>query len=498
MKQASLIVKEKIRGDFQRNYPNIAREIKNIVASQSETYVELHNGSKITIVPASDGGRGMRSTLNIYEEFRLIKKEVLDSVLSPFLISRQAPYLKNPEYSHLIEEPKEIYISSAWFRFEWIWDELKKVTKSHLRGEPAGVIAFDYLTAIAHGLKSKKQMQKERMKSDEVTFMMEYENIMFGENENAYFKFDMLKKNRTIKRAFYPFRNDQLNLKKNPNDIKRIDGEVRILCADIATRKGKENDNSILGCIRLLPTTKGYEREVSYMESHQGENTVSQALRIKQLYNDFNADYIVLDLQNVGAAVFDILGTVTRDDERGIEYEAFTVFPHKSLDKGLIEELQERTLAVNAKPVIYPIRATAELNNDIAVDFRDKLQRGHISFLIDENEGEDFLSAKRGTEFTDDMDINLKVWYLQPYRQTTEFVNETVNLEYKILNGKVKLEEPRSGRKDRYTSISYGSYFASLLEQELLKEHEEFDFKDFMMLSGDSSGGGWAGFDVFK
>ena len=95
------------------------------------------------------------------------------------------------------------------------------------------------------------------------------------------------------------------------------------------------------------------------------------------------------------------------------------------------------------------------------------------------------------------MDINLKVWYLQPYRQTTEFVNETVNLEYKIQNGKVKLEEPRSGRKDRYTSISYGSYFASLLEQELLKEHEEFNFADFMMLAPESSGG-WAGFDVFK
>ena len=161
-------------------------------------------------------------------------------------------------------------------------------------------MAFDYVTAMFHGLRTKKQLKQARAISNEVSFMMEYENIMFGENENAYFKLDMLKKNRTIKRAFYPFRNDQLNLKKNPNDIKRVDGEVRILCADIATRKGKENDNSILGCIRLLPTTKGYEREVSYMESHQGENTVSQALRIKQLYHDFNADYIVLDLQQVG------------------------------------------------------------------------------------------------------------------------------------------------------------------------------------------------------
>ena len=114
MEQAGLIVKDKIKGDFQRNYPNVAREIKNIVSSKSEHYVELHNGTTIKVIPAADTARGNRSTLNIYEEFRIIKKEVKDSILAPFLFSRQPPYLKNPEYAHLIEEPKEIYISSAW------------------------------------------------------------------------------------------------------------------------------------------------------------------------------------------------------------------------------------------------------------------------------------------------------------------------------------------------------------------------------------------------
>ena len=39
---------------------------------------------------------------------------------------------------------------------------------------------------------------------------------------------------------------------------------------------------------------------IPYMESVQGGDTTRQALRIRQLYEDFDADYIVLDLRNAG------------------------------------------------------------------------------------------------------------------------------------------------------------------------------------------------------
>ncbi len=466
---------------LRNDYLNIAREIKEFKINQSDWYCSLHNGSTIKVVSCAESRRGERSTFTIGEEFRIMDKQKYDSIVKPFAYARQAPYLKNPKYSHLIEEPREILISSAYHKGLWWYEETITIIKMMMQGQNVGFIAFDYLITIKHGIKTPKQIVKERTLIDEITFMEEYENIPFGENSNSYFKLEMFKKSRNIKKAFYPLRKDLLDKKKNPNDIKRIEGEVRLVSVDVASRKGKENDNTIITVIRLLPTSKGYEREFVYMESHQGEHTGKQALRVKQIYYDFEADYIVLDLQNVGITIFERLAVLTKDEERGIEYDAFTVYEHKSLDKALIDELKEKTLAIKAKPIIFPITAYAKLNSDIAVDFRDKLQRNMCSFLIDENSAEDYLMLKN-KEFSNTMDINLKVWYLHPYRQFTEMVNETVNLEYSIVSGNIKIETATgNARKDRYVSCSYGNYFASLLENELLKEITQEDLSSFFI-----------------
>jgi hypothetical protein len=227
-----------------------------------------------------------------------------------------------------------------------------------------------------------------------------------------------------------------------------------------------------------LPTVKGYQREHAYMESYQGEHTGFQALRVKQLYYGFEADYIVLDLQNAGITVFEQLASITKDDERGLEYEAFTVYEHKSLDKSLIDELKEKTLSTKALPIIYPIQAYAKLNSDIAVNFRDNLQRSMCSFLIDEAEGENYLNLKN-KEFQGTEDMNTKVWFIHPYSQFSEMIRETVALEFSIVSGNIKLETIGSMRKDRFTSCSYGNYFADLLEKDLLKEKDDNDLSSF-------------------
>jgi hypothetical protein len=481
MKQAAIIFGKMAR--LKDDYSNIAREIQDFSDTQNNCRCVLHNGSTIKVVACQESGRGERSTFTIGEEFRIMDKQKFDSIVKPFAYARQTPYMKNPKYSNiksLIEEPRQILISSAYHKGLWWYKETLDTIKMMLEGKDAGFIAFDYLIAIKHNIKTKKAIARDRSTMDAITFLEEYENIPFGENSNSFFKLDMFQKNRNIKKAFYPYRKDNFDKKKNPNEIKRTDGEIRIVSVDISTRKGSKNDNTIITCIRGLPTAKGYEREHVYQESHQGEHTEKQALRIKQIYYDFEADYIVLDLQQAGITVFERLAVVTKDEERGVEYDAFTVFEHKSLDKSLIEELKEKTLALNAKPVIYPIMASAKLNNDIAVDFRDKLQRNMCKFLIDENDGEDYLMSKN-KEYLNTDDINLKVWYLNHYRQFTEMINETINLEYSLLSGNIKLETVGTARKDRFTSGSYGGFFISLLEQDLLKEQDsDTDLSNFV------------------
>ena len=95
--QAKLIVSEKIKNEIMRDSFTLSHEIKKIVDNQNDVIVHFNNGSTIKVVPATENARGNRGTVMIYEEFRQILKSVIDSILSPFLIVRQVPFMKREE-----------------------------------------------------------------------------------------------------------------------------------------------------------------------------------------------------------------------------------------------------------------------------------------------------------------------------------------------------------------------------------------------------------------
>jgi hypothetical protein len=467
--QAGTIISDKITS-LRDNYPNIAREIKTLTTNMNKWQVDMMNGSIIKIVAARDSSRGKRSTFTILEEFRLIPLAVLDSIIRPFSYIRQTPYLKMKEYSHLEEEPREVFISSAFHKNLWGYKETIKTIKDMLAGKNSGFIAFDYSVALNHHIKTRAGLIREISKMDSITAQEEYFNVPFGENSSSYFKLKMFERGRTIDKAFYPQRNLTYNAKKNPYNIPKSDGEIRIVSCDIAQRSGKTNDLALTSCTRLLPTHKGYQRELVYMESFSGENSIKQTLRIKQVFYDFDADVIVLDVQNAGISVLDLLGVITKDSERGLEYPAMTVMPHESIEDSTYQELYNRTLGVNALPVIYPISATAKLNSIIAVEMRDKLQKKMWGFLVNETEAEDYLIKSKPSEFLKNDDPEAHSFFMHPYIQTSLFVNECINLSMQLSAGNIKLVENPGNRKDRYTSVSYANHYISYLDAELMKQ----------------------------
>lgn len=316
--QAKLIVSEKIQKEILPRSPLLQQEIERTRDNQNEIEVVFRNGSSIIVVPANDNARGHRATVMIYEEFRMIEKNIIDSVLSPFLYIRQVPcVLENEEYSSLIEDPKEVYISSAWYKSHWMWNQMRIIVKDMLEKSSAILIGMDYSIALRHAIKPRSFLIKERNKLDRVAWAIEYENSMVSENAHAYFTYEMLNKNRVLKRPFYPRKNeDVFNKVKNRYAIPKQAGEIRIVSCDIAMVSGEANDNSIFTCIRALPESKeyktsdasgdrievkqGYRRQVVYMEPQDNLETSAQAIRIKQLFADFDADYCVLDCQNAG------------------------------------------------------------------------------------------------------------------------------------------------------------------------------------------------------
>ncbi len=470
--QAGLIISEKCKA-IHDEHPNVQRETVNIVTNQNKWEMTFKNGSKINVVVSGEGGRGHRSNVTVLEERRLIPNIIIDSIIRPFLVQRQPPYMKNIKYSNideLREEPIEIIITSAHYKTTEWYPETKKFLKQMANGDPdIKAIFFDYPISLKHNIKTKKQMIKEKQTLDPITFLMEYGNIPYGSSMLSFYKLGLF--NRIIKRSWRPIRDEVfITTRKNNYDIPKLTDEIRIVSADIAMRAGTTNDNTIIACARLLPSRKGWTTEIVYMESHNGKNTLSQALRIKQIFEEFQGDVLVLDIANAGISVFDALSSVTKDEIRGVEYQAYTVMDSPYVDIKTYIDLKARTLGQEARGCVFPIFASNQLNSAIAVEFRSRLKKGLVSFLVDDNTEEEFLIKSGNKDILDQEDTGIRAYLLQAHLQTSLFINEAIALEMVIQNGIIKLEEPEGARKDRYTAVSYLNYYVSLMDIDLLKE----------------------------
>ncbi|GAB6253559.1 terminase family protein [Bacillus cereus] len=471
--QARLIITEKIL-KLKNDSANVAREIVEFKTSANETYVLFTNGSKITAVPSSDNARGYRANILIVDEFRLISKKTIDEILKPFLnVNRTPPYLQDSKYAHLSEENKEIYISSAWYKNHWIWDSFKSYLNGMMAGKDYFVAVLPWQLSVFHRLLSKKRVEQQRTEEDfdQMSWDMEYEALFVGENENAYFKLDDIQKCRTLPKAFYPPTDrdfvEAKGTRKKLSNMPKQSGEIRIVSMDIAlmgSNKSVKNDTTAFTLMRLLPEGDEYRRDVVYMESLAGQHSESQAIRLKQLYYDFEGDYVSMDTMGNGIAVFDSCTKILYDKARDVEYPAWTVINDEAMD--------ERKMDKNAIPLIYSIKANAEINHKVATGLRSAFEKKKIRLLINDIEAKEDLIESKGYLKKSEEE---KVYLLKPYVQATALTNELVNLIYRVVSGNIKIEEVGTTTKDRYSSIGYGNYVATLLEQDILRTNLQND-----------------------
>ena len=108
------------------NSANLRAEIKKVQICQADAYIEFHNTSRIKVVTATDTGRGNRANILICDEFRMVPIVIINTVLRKFLTAPRSPkYLDKPQYKHLAERNKEIYLSSAWFKSHRSFEKAK-------------------------------------------------------------------------------------------------------------------------------------------------------------------------------------------------------------------------------------------------------------------------------------------------------------------------------------------------------------------------------------
>lgn len=461
-KQAVEVI-DKITGTLMNTSPFLKSEIKLIKNNQTEASIEFYNGSKIKVVTASDTSRGNRANVLVIDEFRMVSLDVITTVLTKFLTApRQPGYLSKPEYSHLKERNKQIYMSSCWYQAHWSYDQAKSYTANLLdERKKYFICGFPYQLSIKEGLIMKDAVEDEMSEStfDSVKWMMEMDCLFFGNAENGLYSYEEIAKNRKINYPCYP----ESELKKIGDKKLRIQpkvpGEIRILSADIALMSSKVNKNDATSIFlnQMIPSgNRGkYVNNITYSLSQEGLRTDEQALEIRKLIDEFDVDYLAIDTKGNGLGVVDALMADIYDPDTGIGYEALSCCNNK--------EIAERCKVSGAPKKIWAIMGSPEFNSQCALGLRESFSQSKTRLLVSEFDFEEVMQDVNGFSKLEPIDKErLKL----PYISTTMLINELVDLECEIKDKVVRIKEKANKRKDRYSSLSYNIFVANTLERE--------------------------------
>lgn len=479
VRSQSLNVLNKIIDEFYPKSQNLQNEIASFKIVPSEAYIKFKNGSIIKVVTAKDSSRSARAHLVIVDEFVQVKETIINTVLRKFKAGQRRPdFFDKPKYTdkqnvpkpkdwvHVPKEPnREVYISSAYYKYHYSWAKFNAFYKSMVKGESYFVCGFPYQLPVSAGYYPLSQIQEEMQEEnfDSVSWSMEMESMFFGESTSAFFSYKDVSTQRKLILPVYPKPYYELLGDPKIKYQKKKLGEIRLLGIDVATQGGSKNDATAISLLQMMPTNYGYSRSVTYMETIDGGHGQDQAIRIRQLYDDLDCDFVVIDCNGVGLSVFDELAQDQYDSERKIVYEAWSCIND--------EAMAARCRNPDAPKIMYSVKATAQFNSDAAVYLRDCMRRGKIRFLTDEADGKEWLNGSKAFQ---NLAVEDQVMYEAPFYQISAFVNEIVNLDYTLLNDKIKVKERSGARKDRYSSILYANFIAGEIEREHRNMEQEY------------------------
>lgn len=444
---------------------------------------EFDNGSKIIACALGESMRGQRSQIMILDEAAICSKTLYQQVAEPTLTQR----MWNGKPSDYAEEPKQIILSSAKSKTNWLWRYLVNAVNGYYKNGRVkyGFMCVDALSAVCAGIQSPNQYYQRKKNTDDLTFQTEYMNIFLGENENSLFKLSDFEDNQILETPFYPRSIDDI-LDNKENTYNYSDDYVRIVACDIALSGGNEDDAS---CFLLMSINKKTgSRKIEYLIPIQGLNTVNQVIQIKRLFYEYQAHYCVLDTKGVGQGIFDLLTTETTDANYGSIYPAWTVTQDSILQltsDTVINDKVQRTISENAQEVIIPFVGTSELNSQGHLSIRKALRDKYLSLLKDDYIMQEIIADKDPSFITKDSQEKANI--LMPFLQTRMLMNEAIALEMKITEtGLIKLQESsRTNRKDMYMTAMMANLVADKIQLKCQKDNneEEWTIEDWSFLS---------------
>lgn len=167
IKQANEVL-SKIQDELMPKSPLLRTEIKKCNVGQNDSTIRFWNGSWIKTRTSTQNARSARANLIVVDEFRMVDKTVLDTVIRKFLSDVRRPnYLNKPEYAHLLERNCEIYMSSCWWKDHWSWEKAVAYTMNFFDDtKKYFIVGLPYELSILEGLLMRDQVIDEMSEND--------------------------------------------------------------------------------------------------------------------------------------------------------------------------------------------------------------------------------------------------------------------------------------------------------------------------------------------
>lgn len=449
--QARMVIKQKIEGELAKN-PEVARDISfPIKTSQDDCIVNYKNGSSIRAISLGQNGkgdsaRGWRFQLILVDEARLVKSEILKTVVIPMKNTPRENAVKiHQKYPDTpLEESRMIYISSAWLKTCDLYQRFLDFYSKMTTGDPGYFVAsLDWRVGVDAGLFTEESIMREKDDPEMTTdkFIYEYEGTFVGSSNESYYPYEITSKCRVLDRC-------ELSQPKNCN-------YSYIITHDVAVSGKINSDNACTHIIKLVPKSNGtFSKDVVLTITMNGASLAEQRDLLRNLLHIRfpNTEKIVIDAQSAGQGLLSLLEEPwTTKNAKGETVE----YPPLICD----DDEETAILLPEALPIIRGITATNEFNITYYPYMKACFEDKSLRLLVD--------SSERDEDYKSEPQRYSAEEYMVHIEHDT-LVQELSNIKQSFTeNGRLVYDRiVKKKKRDRATSLMYGLSVVSEMEKQ--------------------------------
>jgi len=436
-------LKEKYE-ELIRFYPLLKEEIYQAKFSKDMAEIEFHNGSRYNNLANNAQSKGMRRHAGDMDEDNLTDESVFLDALEPiFNVPRRTVGRKG------LIDPQELngqinFFTSAGWRLNAAYYRCRKHLEGMINLTGDMCIGAGWKLGAFYGRgESISSILNKKESLTATAWAMNYESHWTGATDSALVSSAKLMACRNL---------------NNYESHDYADGEY-VLGVDVARSDNSRNNQTVITVLKVTRHRNGKLREICIVNIVVLEGVLdfhAQAIELKKLRNQYNAQYIVIDENGLGRGLTDLL-----------VFEQFDPLTGESL--GCYDTINsERVPEISGSPKIVFCYMAQKYDNESIGTFIEMVETGKLRLLVQKSDN--------GYNSFDDTDKASKIL---PYLQTNFLVEEIINLRLKHLsNGNLSIEKVvKKVDKDRFSSLQYGLWFInkymSVVVQEKSDELEE-------------------------